>query len=88
MFSGIVEECATLVALVKELPRPRSNPATGRIAIGSMKLRPTLCNTPKILSFIVFLLFFVQVSMHSVGSFEDAIRDDDFHIIINTKKRH
>jgi len=26
--------------------------------------------------------------MHSVGSFEDAIRDDDFHIIINTKKRH
>lgn len=24
--------------------------------------------------------------MHSVGSFEDAIRDDDFHIIISTKK--
>src|SRR5699024_6022098 len=43
-----------MAALVKELPIPSSSPATGRIAMGSMKLRPTLCNTPKILSFIVF----------------------------------
>ena len=43
-----------VVAFVKELPIPSSSPATGRIAIGSIKLRPTLCNTPKILSFICF----------------------------------
>ena len=41
-----------VVALVNELPNPSSSPATGRIAIGSMKDLPTRCNTPKILSFI------------------------------------
>ena len=42
-----------VVSLVNELPSPRSNPATGRIAIGSIKLLPILCKTSKILSFII-----------------------------------
>ena len=41
-----------MVVLVKEPPIPKNRPATGRMAIGSMKLRPTLCNTENILSFI------------------------------------
>ena len=41
-----------VVAFVKELPIPRRSPATGRIAIGSIKLLPTRCKTLKILSFI------------------------------------
>ena len=40
--------------IIKELPMPSSSPATGKRAIGSIKERPTLCNTPKILSFIIF----------------------------------
>ena len=41
-----------IFAFVKELPIPRSSPATGRIAMGSIKLRPTRCKTLKILSFM------------------------------------
>ena len=44
---------AIVVSFVNELPSPRSNPATGRIAIGSIKLRPILCRTSKILSFMI-----------------------------------
>ena len=32
---------AIVVSFVKELPIPNSSPATGRTAMGSMKLRPT-----------------------------------------------
>ena len=38
-----------------DYPIPRSRPATGSSAIGSMKERPTRCNTPKILSFIIII---------------------------------
>ena len=41
-----------IFAFVKEPPIPKNNPATGNIAIGNIKERPTLCNTPKISSFI------------------------------------
>jgi hypothetical protein len=41
-----------VVSFVKELPIPSSRPATGRIAIGSIKDLPTRCKTPKILSFM------------------------------------
>ena len=41
-----------VVSLENEPPIPSNNPATGKIAIGSIKLRPTLCKTPNILSFI------------------------------------
>jgi hypothetical protein len=37
---------------VNELPIPKRSPATGKSAMGSIKERPTLCRTPKILSFI------------------------------------
>ena len=36
-----------------QLPMPSSRPATGSRAMGSIKLRPTRCSTPKILSFIL-----------------------------------
>ena len=42
-----------MVSLVNELPMPSSRPATGSRAMGSIKLRPTRCSTPKILSFIL-----------------------------------
>jgi hypothetical protein len=38
---------------VKDAPKPRRRPATGSMAIGSMKLRPTRCKTLKILSFTI-----------------------------------
>ena len=45
-----------VVAFVKEAPIPRSKPAIGRMATGSMKLRPTACKMEKTWSFIKFLL--------------------------------
>jgi hypothetical protein len=49
------------VALVNEPPIPKNNPATGKIAIGSINDLPTRCKTLKILSFIIpspFLFIF------------------------------
>lgn len=56
-----------MVSLVNELPIPSSSPATGRTAMGSIKLRPILCNTPKILSFIVSLSLSARESSLSVS---------------------
>ena len=50
---------SSIVVLVKEPPIPRNNPAIGKIAMGSIKERPTLCNTPKILSFTFLLLLLI-----------------------------
>ncbi len=36
----------SIVSFVNELPIPSSSPATGNIAIGSIKALPTRCNTP------------------------------------------
>ena len=48
-----------VVSFVNELPSPSKSPATGKIAIGSMKLLPILCKTSKILSFII-----ISISAH------------------------
>ena len=42
-----------VVSFVNELPSPSNRPATGKIAIGSIKLLPILCKTSKALSFII-----------------------------------
>ena len=55
-----------MVVLEKEPPIPNKSPATGRIAMGSIKDRPTRCNTPKKLFFISvtsFAQYFSLISM-------------------------
>ena len=37
---------------------PRNNPATGKMAIGSMKERPTRCKTPKTLLLFIWIISF------------------------------
>jgi len=52
-----------MFAFVNEPPIPKNKPATGNMAIGNINERPTLCNTPKILSFIILSLLFLIVKI-------------------------
>ena len=80
-----------MVQFVKEPPIPSRSPATGRIAIGSMKERPTRWSTPKILSFMFpspFPYFYAAVP----GSRECPLVDScffdksivDFRLFVNS----
>src|SRR5699024_3398731 len=54
---------------------PSSRPATGSSAMGSMKERPTRCNTPNTLSFILKYLLFEWKNGYGKRAFHSKRRD-------------
>ena len=75
-----------IVSFVNDPPTPNNNPATGKIAIGNIKDLPTRCKTPKILSFISFLLKCYYKQISSVYALGMPFLFPVLYFISNTKK--